>query len=1197
MESAPKTISLTPGPLGYIYARQFDSIQLSELSLLAAKSADSNLAVLPVIQGLTVESGFIYNSAVLSGSKTSGLNGSGVTYKLTPSHFHPNAFVFYGGDVIVPSSSAPNLKQACESARKRFGFSSFNKPPVDNIIETSGESICEKLNLDKKNTMLYLVVTETFKEVVYMCNSFIHYGGVSVVTINSHDVIRIPLYPIQLYMPDVNRISTEPFNSKHRSINDEFVYTQPFFNYDLCTLIHGYVLGPAAVSLRVRNLDALARGSAHLAFDENHEGSVLPSDISFTHFEVSQSKGRSGNQRGGETSNGKVTSNGLERRLASVMAADATLSIDALIGAGVYDDPILDYSQWPIFTNLSETERLDALGAYMARMSSLVGAMIFSSNSVLYLTEVDDGGIMEGKDGPNPSYNRFYLIAAPYLAGNPQTDKDGRILQHTENQSIVPINGSGHEFSLDFLALVCGFCPQILAKILFYLERNDSGVFIGRNEVDALKYLSNTFDLEVPCNLCDKNTRPVCAHTTIYRLRQRLPKFGNPTRSPMGIFGTMNSTYSDCDVLGNYASYGALRKPNDNETIKSIMQDTYKAMIDKLLVELEQNKIINRETLTLSGGGDCLTRIITDHQTFRNTLSTTKNVIEQTVDQFMKNLVENRDFKIREALLDANHTMSLSIDPYSSILCPVTSFLNRRTLLAVIQDLVLSQCHCVFYGQPIEGRNFRMQFQPVLRRRFMDLLNAGFITAKTVTVTLSDSGIIAPDLTKSSLEPLIKECDGDLARVSMEVLRDLRIKNRVIFSTGGASNLSEAARARIAGMTSAYQRPEKHSNMLTGAIGFLLKQFHELLFPNGHPPGTKTPNPQWYWTLLQRNQMPARLLSKEEIETITYIKKFSDEYSNINFINLIPNNMGELAQFYAANLILKYCDHNQFFINSITAIIGNSKKPKDPSSVLSWISKPVIGASDIELAAEDVLSTIKTRSDIWIGTHTSTNMVRFVMSSKPSVVLGVSISKYNGSAGNNRVFQSCNWSGLNGGKNVCPLMSFDRTRRFILTCPRVGFTCEAGTTGNGTRENSLNDSIKSIITDGGPLVQTSIFSIVLNTLGLKTQHLEIEDWQALVEDEYLAIAMKDINTKILSHPNGWTMDSAYEVIKELESLTNTIIDENESTTFDFNACSSGFQSSNMDNVSSQSLKRPYSDDLFDMSNVIEKRPTLSFDMM
>ncbi|QBN85150.1 single-stranded DNA-binding protein-like protein [Phocid alphaherpesvirus 1] len=1198
MEAAPKTISLPSGPLGYIYARHFDSLQLSELSLLSARSADSDLAVLPVIQGLTVESGFVYNVAVLSGSKTSGLNGSGVTFKLTPSHFHPNAFVFYGGDVIPPSSTAPNLKQACEFARRRFGFSSYSKPPVDNVIETSGESICETLNLDKNSTMLYLVVTETFKEVVYICNSFIHYGGMSIVTINSHDVIRIPLYPIQLYMPDVNRISTEPFNTKHRSINEEFVYTPPFFNSNLCSLIHAYVLGPAAVSLRVRNLDSLARGSAHLAFDENHEGSVLPSDISFTHFEVSQSgsKGRSGTPRGGETSSGKVTTNGLERRLASVMAADATLSIDALIGAGIYDDPIPDYGQWPMFANLSETERLDALGAYMARMAGLVSAMIFSSNSVLYMTEVDDGGVMEGKDGPNPSYNRFYLIAAPHVAGNPQTDKDGRILKHTENQPVIPINGSGHEFSLDHLALVCGFCPQILAKILFYLERSDSGVFIGRNDVDALKYLTNTFDLDVPCNLCDKKTRPVCAHTTIYRLRQRLPKFGNPNRSPMGIFGTMNSTYSDCDVLGNYASYGALRKPNDSETTKSIMQDTYKAMIDKLLNELEQNKIIDKEALTLPGGGNCLTRIITDHQSFRSTLTTTKNIIEQTVDQFMKNLVENRDFKIRDALGDANHTMSLSIDPLSQILCPVTSFLNRRTLLAVIQDLVLSQCHCVFYGQLIEGRNFRVQFQPVLRRRFMDLLNAGFITAKTVTVTLSDSGVIAPDLTKPPSEPPVKECDGDLAKVSMEVLRDLRIKNRVIFSTSGGSNLSEAARARVAGMTSSYQRPERHSNMLTGAVGFLLKQFHEILFPNGHPPGSKTPNPQWYWTLLQRNQMPARLLSKEEIETITTVKRFSDEYSNVNFINLVPNNMGELAQFYAANLILKYCDHNQFFINSTTAILGQAKKPKDPASVLSWITKCVDEVSDIELAANDVLSTIHDRHEIWTGTYTSTNMVRIVMATKPSVVLGVSISKYNGSAGNNRVFQSCNWSGLNGGKNVCPLMSFDRTRRFILACPRVGFTCEAGNIGNGARENSLNDTIRSIISDGGPLVQTSIFSAVLNALGSRTQHLEIEDWQSIVEDEYLAIAMKDINTRISKHSSGWSMESAYDVIKELESLTNTAIDENESVTFDFGACSSGVMSSNIENPS-QSLKRPSSDDLFDMGNVAEKRPALTFDML
>ncbi|WAO25971.1 single stranded DNA binding protein [Equid alphaherpesvirus 1] len=1209
MESAPKTVSLPVSPLGYVYARQKASLQTGTVSLTAARSVDSDLAVLPVIRGLTVEQTFTTNVAVVAGSKTTGLGGTGITLKLTPSHFNPNAFVFYGGSVIGASSNAPNLTRACEAARRRFGFSAFSSPPVENAVETSGEEICASLNLSPETTALYLVVTESFKEMVYVCNTFLHYGGTSTVTIDGQDAMKIPIYPVQLYMPDVNRLASEPFNAKHRSIGDEFVYSRPFFNSDLCRLLHGYVLGPAAVALRVRNLDGVARGAAHLALDENHEGSVLPQDVTFTLFDSTQGnagKGSGRAQRQGDGSGSKNSaSGGIERRLASVMAADTALSVDSIMGAGIYDTELPSVEDWPVLSSGDDTESLEALGAYAARLSGLVGAMVFSANSVLYMTEVDDGGPADGKDGSNPSYHRFYLIAAPYVAGNPQTDKDGRVLPHTADQQAAPINGSNQEFSLDYLALACGFCPQILARLLFYLERCDAGTFGGRNETDALRYLANTLESDVPCGLCNQATRPACAHTTLHRLRQRLPRFGAPVRAPIGIFGTMNSAYSDCDVLGNYASYGALKRPNDNEAPKSIMQDTYRATMERLVNELEQAKLIDKETLAHASPCSAPTSVVHDQASFIGLLSNIKDTIEGAAEQFMRTLVEARDFKIREGLADANHTMSISLDPYSSSFCPVTSFLARRTVFAVLQDLVLSQCHCLFYGQSVEGRNFRNQFQPVLRRRFLDMLNGGFITAKTVTVTVSDSGVLAPDLTRPASEPPTKDYDGDMARVSMEVLRDLRVKNRVLFSNGGA-NMSEAARARVADMASAYRRPDKGSNILNGAVGFLVKQYHGVLFPRGHPPGIDTPNPQWFWTLLQRNQMPARLLSKEDIETITAIKRFSDEYSAINFINLTPNNIGELAQFYFANLVLKYCDHSQYFINGLTAIVVGSRRPRDPAAVLAWIDRTINGAADVEPAAQEVLQRLGSNPAAWTGTFTSTNMVRYVMDQRPMVVIGLSISKYNGSAGNNRVFQAGNWNGLNGGKNVCPLMAFDRTRRFVLACPRVGFTCEAGGFGTGVRENTLSEQVRGIVSEGGPMVQTAVFAAVLHALGARTQHLAVDDWIGLVDDEFLAASLDALNATVVDQFGEWSVEAAQELVKNTEAQTTAGAVAAGEGAFDFGACvgdtpqqsTSAFNGGLAMAAAPAGQKRSLPDDiLFDMGAPPEKKSGLTFDML
>lgn len=243
------------------------------------------------------------------------------------------------------------------------------------------------------------------------------------------------------------------------------------------------------------------------------------------------------------------------------------------------------------------------------------------------------------------------------------------------------------------------------------------------------------------------------------------------------------------------------------------------------------------------------------------------------------------------------------------------------------QDLALSQCHGVFAGQSVEGRNFRNQFQPVLRRRVMDMFNNGFLSAKTLTVALSEgAAICAPSLTAGQTAPAESSFEGDVARVTLGFPKELRVKSRVLFA-GASANASEAAKARVASLQSAYQKPDKRVDILLGPLGFLLKQFHAAIFPNGKPPGSNQPNPQWFWTALQRNQLPARLLSREDIETIAFIKKFSLDYGAINFINLAPNNVSELAMYYMANQILRYCDHSTYFINTLTAIIAGSRRP------------------------------------------------------------------------------------------------------------------------------------------------------------------------------------------------------------------------------------------------------------------------------
>ncbi|QBM10871.1 Major DNA-binding protein [Caprine alphaherpesvirus 1] len=1201
MDAVAKTVTLASGPAAFVYVCDPANLDLDKLALLAARSGDSPLAVLPLVRGLTVETTFAPNVAVVAGSKTTGLGGAGLTAKLTPSHYHPNVFVFHGGERLRASTAAPNLTRACAQARRRFGFSAFAGAPVDGAVETAAADICRAVGAAPESAVLYLVVTEAFKETVYMCNTFLHYGGASPVQVGAGEAVRVPLYPVQLYMPDVNRVNLEPFNARQRAIGEQLAYPRPFYNAALCELLHGYVLGPAAVALRVRNLDAVARGAAHLAFDEGHEGAVLPADVCFTVFDSPGQAGRGARAgaRGADSGAAKPGApGGVERRLASVMAADTAVSIEAAMSTSVFDEDVACVDDWPMLQGAADdAAKLAALGAYVGRLAGLVGAMVFSSNSVLHMTEVDDGGVAEAKDGAAAGFHRFYQIAAPYVAGNPRCDKDGKALPQAGTGPVAPINGAGQEFSLDHLALACGFCPQLLARVLFYLERCDAGAFAGRNDTDALKYVAATLEGDVPCGLCTRDDRHACAHTTLYRLRHRLPKFGAPTRSPLGVFGTMNSAYSDCDVLGNYASYSAIRRPGDNESAKSIMQDTYRAAVENVLAQLDQQRLLAQDFQSTAQ----LERVVTDHASFRGALAAIQSTVEQATDAFVRGLVEGRDYKMREALYEANHTLSLALDPYSTAICPATAFLFRRSVLAVVQDLALSQCHGIFCGQPVDGRNFRAQFQPVLRRRFMDLLNGGFLTTRTVTVTLAEPAVAAPDLSAAQTEPPVRDMDGDLCKVSFEVFKEMRVKNRVMFSAGGA-NMSEAARARVLGLAGAYQKPEGGVNILNGPLGFLVKQFHRKLFPNGKPPGSQTPNPQWFWTLLQRNQMPARLLSKEDVETIGAVKRFSDAYAAINYINLTPGNVAELAQFYMANLVLRYCDHKQFYINGLTAVVAGARRPRDPAAVLHWVRRRIADATDVAAAAEEVLREADERPEVWAGTFAASHLVRSVMATRPAVVLGLSISKYNGSAGNNRVFQAGNWSGLNGGKNVCPLLCFDKTRRFVLACPRGGFVCAAAAAGGANRDHTLVETLREIINGGGALAQTAVYGAVLQALGARVAHLDLDDWAALVEDEFFAQSMVDLTERVAARPGGWSADAAAELLRELELEATQDAEPAAGGAFDFGACAPPAPEANFTFAADAAAppapgaKRSDLDDLFEVS-VPEKRPALTIDMV
>ncbi|AEI00234.1 major DNA-binding protein [Gallid alphaherpesvirus 3] len=1186
-----KSVKITGGPIGYVYAAPTSSMPAEDLSIFAAKSNDCEDAILPLVSGLTVEADFMWNVAAVAGTKTTGLGSGSTTLKLVPTHYHPCVFVFHGGECIKPCTKAPNLTKACDLARGRFGYSTYS-PPVATSFETTGEQICDNLGMNPQETMLYLVVTELFKEAVYLCNSYLHYGGTGVVSINGVDVRRIPLYPLHLVFPDFNRVASDPFSTKPRALGEGALMPKAFYNDSLCRLLHGYVLSTAAVGLRVRNVDAIARCAAHLSFDENHEGTLLPADTAFNAFtpieSASKSQYKAGKKEGMELSGG-----GYERRTASLMASDATLSIENVIATSVYEESIPDVKKWPLYCSpIGYTDRVEALSAYMARVAGLVGAMVFSSNSVIYMTEVGEASSADGKDTSTTaaSFYRFFQIAAPHLASNPLIDRDGKPIPGEDLSKAT--SASPSEYSLDYLILACGFCPQLLARFLFYLERCDGGSQACHHDLDTVKFVSSAMDADVPCDLCDKASRIYCAHTTIKRLEYRLPKFGYQMRGAMGLFGSMTNNYCDVNALGSYAPFSTLKR-SEGETSRSVMQDTYKLTVERVMKALEKEGLLTCEDPADMTPADA---IIRDGKSFMRALSTMANIIESEAGQLMRNLTEIREYNIREGLGDATHTLSLAIEPYSSGICPVLSFLSRRTIIAVVQDMALSQCSMIMHGQQVEARNFRTQFQAVLRRRVLDLQNAGFITSKNITVTLEDQQISVPDPSKSQHDPLAVHMEGDLVKVTFEIFREFKVKNKVMFVGGVSSTVSDATKSRLAGMIEAYQRPAKAMHVLNGPLGFALKRYHTQLFPNVKMPNGTTPNALWFWILLQRNQLPAGILSKDAEENTSFIKRFTNSYADMNYINISPTCFGELAQFYLANTILRYCSHKHFFINTISALVATSKRPRDPAMVLPWIEHILTQGSDVAPAAQQLLKNICDHKEAWCAAFSSTNLVGPIMASKPFVVIAVSISKYHGMAGSTKVFQSGNWGNIMGGRNVCSIMSFNRTHRFVMACPRVGFVSEQTGFSSGLKETTLVDRARAVLSEECGAPHAAVYMIALKMVGDRVRQMELDDWMEITNDAYISSLIDELNKQVEGCEGGWSVDAAAILAKEMVDMSKAL--PLDGPTFNYDALDENTERrADGPSILEPTLKRPCSD-VFDLEPVPEKRaPGLSVDML
>lgn len=1099
------------GPMAYVYARSNLTIDSEEWGLLCAKSFDQpSSAVAPLIPGLTVEEAFNTSIAAIIATKSSGMVGGSASAILSPCHFSPSVYVFYGGEKINPTSLAPGLTALCDEARTKFGFSSPPQAgPVSNAKETSGESICAALDMDPETTMLYLVVAEPFCEAVYMCNTFLHFGGADSVYINSELVRRVPIYPVQLYMPDIAlRLCRNPFDANSRNIGEGCAYPKPLYNKSLNRVLHGAVLAPQGQSLRTRDLEAVARAATAVAFDGNFEGCVLATDKTFTQPSTPQAKG--GTQK---------PQADVERRAACSLAADLALTTRVSVSCAPYKfegNTSSPYCQWPMFGDAkTPTERTAALGKFMAELAGIIGAGLFAVNSPLYASEVVDGGASSDANDKHTSSNltRFFFTCGLHTLGCPTVDYAGnRVSDGVGECPLIPSNG--FEYGPEHLAYACGFSPELTARALFFLERC-SRYQLGpdnRGGANPMKFVASETNAATECRWCTNTTRQYCVRHTLHRLRSRLPVPRAPRRGPMAAFGAIDADYTDCDQLGNFAPYSHMKRAGEGDSARNVMNDTYRGLCGRVMQFLVSEGLVRADT-----GEDA--RNIQSAKDLCDTYDRISNMVDEECAKFITALSGARGYHYKEHLASSAHTFAVTMNPYSTAFCPMLTHLVAQTKSIILQDLILSQVPSTFdKGQP-EAKMFRSAAMPTLRSAFMGMLDKGFVSGRQEPVVVSASSVTAPDTSVPSTEKSAIQYEYSLTRGQVLKLKEFKVKNRIVFN-----GFDGKRGARMQGMTDSFSRPTsvKHINILGGPLGFLLKRSHEMIFGSDN-------NVFQFWNKILGGTMPTSHLTPEIRKTLNYIRRVSKAYAESNYIKVQPQTILELTNFMVTNKILEYCGHGangSFYISTPTAVMMSATRNKDHSAELAWmpaVANPT--TKNLNEAAEKSIASDPSKN--WVSTSVVTNACRLVMGTKPIVGLGIMVSKYVGQQSSTTVFQAGNWSGFVGTSGIQSVnagLSGDTTRKCMLACKRAGTLIKAGSS-SGFSESSLAGQVRSMVESG--CTPHAIYAVALRSLGEGLRDVTSDTWVAIVEDRFLVEALEDLHAQIAaSSPNGWTHEAA-----------------------------------------------------------------------
>ncbi|ANC96518.1 single-stranded DNA-binding protein [macacine betaherpesvirus 9] len=858
----------------WIYVLPKDSKLIEILSILSLMEKSKSVVISPLLLNLTVENDF----APTVKTPITNYGGTIIT-KITS--FLPVCFFFHGTESILTNlENHGDLDSLCKQTRIKFNLQEFVINEKRKIVDM--RKICESVGKDPENVLCHVVVGNGFKELLFSGLLIPCIEEHTEIQIGDYSAIKIPLYSATLFEPE------ETFCIDTYT---DFIQDRGFYEPQISEVLFYYIFTSWGMTLRFSNTIELIKAGLKQFIQDAEQTVKLAANKTY---------------------------HGIPGQKLSPIEKDHLMLVDAVITEltfsytaeyidSVYEtNQVMNFFEWPIIkTAETHEEKIEQLKKMKLHLSSHIAALVFASNSILYCNKL--AYIANNKQAFNSAITQETLLRSIHFCNSLSSLNEDL---YNDMRKIIKCETSAckeEKYSAFHLAYICATCPQILSHIVWNLNRMSIyNTNCGNTEIynHIVNCSSNL------CDFCEGKCCQSCINTALVRVNTRLPQISKVTKKEPIVMTMFSRFYADVDILGSFGKKGINEQKDSTKEAQTTPSLDRLKFLTNIYDYCKKNCLIDAVT-----GEDILS--FNNQNEFVNVISGLIQCIEESVSKCITEMRKTQTSK--DQIENCLQSFNIDTTPLSLVFSPFFSFTYYKVLLTVLQNLALIIATGYVVDRPCTGTHISkwlmQQYQSLYGAFHNSHFKKGFFNMKTVKIASNVDMEQYIDFALYKIGKYAKtSIQAKLCRLSMQCLRDFRVKNRP-FNKPNKNTQNNPF----------FKKIKQKKNPLSGCLSFLLFKYHENLFPNLKISCLE------FWQRILLNNMP-KSVDIGNVEDIRAFIKFAfnvtNTYDEIDLLDIQPECILSFVDYYFHNKLLSVLGYRDY----LTSLHGLTSKlvPQNP---------------------------------------------------------------------------------------------------------------------------------------------------------------------------------------------------------------------------------------------------------------------------